>query len=130
LSGQLGQGFSALFLTSITVLNAFREVSDTLIEIQTYKDQITAVKRKYSAAKNAEYLGKMRYDKGVSSYLEVLETERTLFDVELELSATTQEYYNSYVRFYKALGGGWISKQEEQEVIENEAQQEGSEDSE
>ncbi len=120
----------ALYEYELTVLNAFREVSDTLIEIQTYKDQITAVKRKYSAAKNAEYLGKMRYDKGVSSYLEVLETERTLFDVELELSATTQEYYNSYVRFYKALGGGWISRQEEQEVIEYEAQQEGSEDSE
>jgi len=66
----------------------------------------------------------------VSSYLEVLETERALFDVELELSATTREYYNSYVRLYKALGGGWISREEEQEAIEHEAKEEGSKDSE
>ena len=59
----------------------------------------------------------MRYDKGVSSYLEVLETERALFDVELQLSATTQQYYNSYVGLYKALGGGWISEQEELDAI-------------
>ena len=120
----------ALYEYELTVLNAFREVSDSLNEIQTYRNQIAAVKRKYSAAKNAEYLGKMRYDKGVSSYLEVLETERALFDVEFELSATTQQYYNSYVRFYKALGGGWISSEEEQEATKHEAQQEGSEDSE
>lgn len=120
----------ALYEYELTVLNAFREVSDSLNEIQTYRNQIAAVKRKYSAAKNAEYLGKMRYDKGVSSYLEVLETERALFDVEFELSATTQEYYNSYVRFYKALGGGWISSEEEQEATKHETQQEGSEDSE
>lgn len=120
----------ALYEYELTVLNAFREISDSLTEIQTYDDQIEAVKRKYSAAKNAEYLGKMRYDKGVSSYLEVLETERALFDVELELSATTQEYYNSYVRLYKALGGGWISEEEELEVLEHEAKESGTESSE
>jgi len=64
--------------------------------------------------------------KGVSGYLEVLETERALFDVELELSATTQEYYNSYVRLYKALGGGWVSREEEREVIDSGAQDSGA----
>jgi multidrug efflux system outer membrane protein len=54
----------------------------------------------------------LRYDKGVTSYLEVLENERTLFDVGLELSELKQQFYNAYVRLYKALGGGWLTKAE------------------
>jgi len=48
----------------------------------------------------------------VTSFLEVLDNERILFDVELELSQIQQDYLNAYVRLYKALGGGWISKEE------------------
>lgn len=102
----------ALYGYQNTVLNAFREVSDTLIEIQTYKAQIEALKRQTKAAANADYLSKLRYDQGFSSYLEVLDSERALFSVLLDLSQITQEYYNSYVRLYKALGGGWISPEE------------------
>jgi len=102
----------ALYQYENTVLVAFREVADALNEIQTFKEQIASVKRKYEAAKNADALAKLRYDKGFSDYLLVLETERTLFDVGLELSELTQQYYNSYVRLYKALGGGWLSREE------------------
>jgi multidrug efflux system outer membrane protein len=95
-----------------TVLNAFREVEDALIEVQTIKEQLEAKSRQFLAAKNANRLSKMRYDLGVTSYLEVLESERTLFNVELELSETKQLTLNSYIKLYKALGGGWISKEE------------------
>ena len=101
-----------LYFYENRVLNAFREVADALNEIQTYKRQISSVERKYTAAKNAAFLSKLRYDKGVTSYLEVLETERTLFSVGLELSELRQQFYNSYVKLYKALGGGWLSKEE------------------
>jgi multidrug efflux system outer membrane protein len=112
----------ALYQYENTVLLAFRDVSDALTEIQTYRKQISSTERRLAAAQNANTLGKLRYDKGVSSYLEVLETERSLFAVGLELSELTQEYYNSYVRLYKALGGGWISKEEmEQAKAEEEA---------
>jgi multidrug efflux system outer membrane protein len=102
----------ALYRYENSVLFAFREVSDALNEIQTYKIQISAVERKLKAAENAAALSKMRYDKGVTSYLEVLEMERTLFDVGLELSELKQQFYNAYVRLYKALGGGWLTKAE------------------
>ena len=95
-----------------TVLNAFREVEDALIEVQTIKEQLEAKSRQFLAAKNANRLSRMRYDLGVTSYLEVLESERTLFNVELELSETKQLTLNSYIKLYKALGGGWISKEE------------------
>lgn len=113
----------ALYRYENRVLFAFREVSDALNDIQTYKKQISTVERKYKAAENAAFLSKMRYDKGVTSYLEVLDTERTLFDVGLEFSELKQRFYNAYVRLYKALGGGWLTKAEmEQTQHQPEAQ--------
>ena len=113
----------ALYRYENRVLLAFREVSDALNDIQTYKEQISTVERKLKAAENAARLSNMRYDKGVTSYLEVLDTERTLFDVELELSQLKQEFYNAYVRLYKSLGGGWLTKAEmEQTQHQPEAQ--------
>jgi multidrug efflux system outer membrane protein len=102
----------ALLAYERTVLVAFKEVEDALVEIKTYREQISSVTRKFKAAKNAADLSKERYDKGVTSYLEVLETERTLFSVELELSELQQLYHKAYVKLYKALGGGWISREE------------------
>ncbi len=102
----------ALYQYEYTVINAFREVEDALIDVQTYKEQLEALTRQYVAAKNAEKLSRMRYDLGVTSYLEVLESERTLFNAELQLSEIRQSTFNSYIRLYKALGGGWISKEE------------------
>jgi multidrug efflux system outer membrane protein len=102
----------ALYQYQNTVLLAFKEVEDALSEVHTYDDQIASIERQHKAAKNAAALSKMRYDKGVTSYLEVLETERQYFSAGLELSQVKQEYLNAYVRLYKALGGGWLSKEE------------------
>ena len=111
----------ALYRYENTVLNAFREVEDALIEIQTYKEQIAAKRRQVAAASNAAQLSRERYDQGITSYLEVLETERSWFNAELELSDVKRAYLSSYIKLYKALGGGWISEEEmdsANEVIE------------
>jgi len=102
----------ALYNYENTVLIAFKEVEDALNEIYTYKKQVSAVKEQFKAAKNAARLSRLRYDKGVTSYLEVLDSERTLFSVGLEFSDVKQQFYNAYVKLYKSLGGGWISKEE------------------
>jgi len=102
----------ALFSYEFTILNAFREVEDALIEVETYKEQLASFQRKNKAAANAERLSLERYDKGVTSYLEVLDSQRTSFNVGLELSQIEQQYLNAYVKLYKALGGGWISTEE------------------
>ena len=100
----------ALYSYQNTVLTAFKEVEDALSEVHTYDDQTASIERQYNASKNADSLSNMRYDRGVTSYLEVLETERQLFAAGLDLSTTKQEYLNAFVRLYKALGGGWLSK--------------------
>jgi len=94
------------------VLNAFRETEDALISITSYKDQLEAVVRQRDAAANAAMLSRARYDEGLTSYLEVLDSERTLFDASLNASATLQARLNAYVDLYKAIGGGWISEEE------------------
>jgi multidrug efflux system outer membrane protein len=94
------------------VLQAFRETEDALIAVSTLQDQLIAVERQRIAAENAYKLSKARYDEGMTSYLEVLDSERTLFDASLNASSVLQQRLNSYVNLYKVLGGGWISKDE------------------
>jgi outer membrane protein, multidrug efflux system len=96
------------------VLEAFRETEDALISITTYRDELIAVLRQRVAAENAYVLSKARYDEGLTSYLEVLDAERSLFDASLYASETTRYRLSSYVYLYKSLGGGWISPEEKQ----------------
>jgi multidrug efflux system outer membrane protein len=101
-----------------TILQAFREVDDALVEIQTLDKESSARERQMAAAQNAADLSHERYDGGVTSYLEVLDSERSKFDAELAASQTYQQYLNAYVFLYKALGGGWLSSAEEKAFIQ------------
>ncbi len=105
-----------------TVIQAFREVEDALIEIDTYRRQLEIKQEELNAARNAAALSRERYDGGVSSYLEVLDSERTLFNVELELSQVRQLWLSSYVKLYNALGGGWITPEEEKQAAQPETE--------
>ena len=109
----------ALFNYQEVVLTAFREVEDALVEVDTYKMESDASQRKMAAAENAYKLSFERYDKGISSYLEVLDSQRTLFSAQLEYSQNRQLYFNAYVNLYKALGGGWLSRRTD--AVENAA---------
>ena len=90
-----------------TVLRAFAEVEDALVAVRTYRREHEARVRQVVAARNAARLSRARYDGGVTSYLEVLDIERSLFNAELSESQTLRLYINSVIELYKALGGGW-----------------------
>jgi multidrug efflux system outer membrane protein len=92
----------------LIILEAFADVENALIEIDTYKREHEARRRQMESAENATKLSKARYDGGVASYLEVLESERSLFDAQQAAAETKQLELNSYVALYKALGGGWV----------------------
>ena len=94
-------------------LQAFKEVEDALISIHTLKKELIAQQQRSIAAINAEMLSYERYDKGQTSYLEVLESERQSFEAQLARSQTKAALLNAYVALYKALGGGWLSPAEE-----------------
>ncbi|GJM28273.1 MAG: membrane protein [Cyclobacteriaceae bacterium] len=109
----------ALYAYEFTVITAFREVEDALVEISTLKEELVARRDHVAAAQNAQYLSTERYDKGVTSYLEIIESQRQAFEAQLNLSDTIQQLFNAYVKLYKALGGGWLTEEEMQLTIEN-----------
>jgi len=99
-------------------LQAFKEVEDALISIETLREELLAQEQRYVAAMNAEYLSAERYDKGQTSYLEVLESQRQSFEAQLSYSETRRNLFGAHIALYKALGGGWLSPEEEQAFIE------------
>ncbi|MBT8048496.1 MAG: efflux transporter outer membrane subunit [Xanthomonadales bacterium] len=99
----------------LTVLRSFQEVDDALIEISTYRQEAEAREAQVRAASSAAMLSRARYDGGVTSYLEVLESERSLFRAELLASSTRRAQVVSIVGLYKALGGGWVNDASEAE---------------
>ena len=99
----------ALYGYEQSVLNAFGEVEDALIDIDTYGREREARIRQREAAANAALLSRDRYDGGQAAYLEVLDTERSLFSAELEATAVKKNQISAYIYLYKALGGGWIT---------------------
>jgi len=106
-----------------TVITAFKEVEDALVEISTLKEEKEARQEHVTAAKNAQNLSAERYDKGVTSYLELIESQRQAFEAQLNLSDVTQKLFNGYVKLYKALGGGWLSEGEMDAAAQAQTQQ-------
>jgi len=90
------------------VLSAFRETEDALVTIETLNRELVFVQKQVNSAQNAAKLSRERYDGGVTSYLEVLEAERTLFNIELYYSELLQRRMTGYTDLYKTLGGGWV----------------------
>ena len=90
------------------VVSAFRETEDALINIRTLEQELVFVENQVKSSTNAAKLSRARYDGGVTSYLEVLEAERTLFEIELYYTELLQRRRASYNGLYKSLGGGWI----------------------
>ena len=97
-----------------TVIQAFKEVEDALITVRTKKAELQAREQQMRAALNTRRLSQKRYDGGVTSYLEVLESDRSAFEAELVYAQARQELLSSYILLYKALGGGWITPAEEE----------------
>jgi multidrug efflux system outer membrane protein len=88
-------------------------VDDALIGVDTYLREVASRERQKLAAINAAKLSRARYDGGQTAYLEVLDTERSMFNAELESSAAKGALLSSYLYLYKALGGGWITPDEQ-----------------
>jgi multidrug efflux system outer membrane protein len=90
-----------------TVQNAFREVSDSLIAYQRTQEFRAKQQERTQAHRDATDMANVRYDGGVTSYLEVLYNEQELFNAELGLAQARRNELLSVVQLYRSLGGGW-----------------------
>ena len=89
------------------VLGAFRDVSDSLVEYAKRRESRVQQEALTFAARDATRLANIRYTGGVTTYLEVLDSDRQLFEAELFLVRNQRDELLAVVRLYKALGGGW-----------------------
>jgi len=93
-------------------LNALREVEDAMVSVSTYKKEFTLRNEQMLESQEAVKLSWIRYEGGLTSYLEVLDLQRSLFSSQLKASETLQLQLNSTIRLYEALGGGWVPGQD------------------
>jgi multidrug efflux system outer membrane protein len=89
------------------VLTALQEAGDALVGVRTARDQLAAQETQAAALRRALDLATVRYQSGVSNYLEVLDAQRSLFDAQLAESQAALQELLAAVRLYKALGGSW-----------------------
>lgn len=90
-----------------TILVAFKEVEDSLVAIRTVGDQRKTQEDRVNALRSALNVATLRYQGGITSYVDVLLAKRNLFEAEYSLTATHRLHLVSVVQLYKALGGGW-----------------------
>jgi outer membrane protein, multidrug efflux system len=98
----------AMLQYHLTLIGAFRDVSDSLVEYRKRREARVQQEALAVAARDTTRLANFRYTNGVTTYLEVLDSERQLFDSELGLIRLQRDELLAVVRLYKALGGGWL----------------------
>jgi outer membrane protein, multidrug efflux system len=103
----------AVYSYQQTIQNAFREVDDALLDRSKSGQRLDALSRQLKALNNYARLARMRYDEGYTSYLEVLDADRSLFNVELAHSTSQNVLFRSLINIYKSMGGGWVTAADE-----------------
>ncbi|MGE4528355.1 MAG: efflux transporter outer membrane subunit [Rhodospirillaceae bacterium] len=88
------------------IQSAFREVADGLAARKTLVEQIAAQKALVAASEKSFFLSQARYDRGVSSYLEVLDAQRSLYAAQQTQIGLELTQLSNLVTLYKSLGGG------------------------
>ena len=97
----------ALLRYQQSIQQAYGEVADALVGVRKRKEVREQNEASVAAQRDALRLSTMRYEGGVASFLEVLVTERDLFDLELVLAQSWRDEILAVVQLYKVLGGGW-----------------------
>jgi multidrug efflux system outer membrane protein len=100
------------------ILNAFREVEDALVSVDTYQLEHEARVRQVDASRRALSSVEALYEGGLVSYQEVIDLQRGVFGAELQASQALQLHHSSIVQLYKALGGGWTPPEGWESVAE------------
>jgi len=97
----------ALIAYRQTIQRAFGDVSDALIGYQKFHEVRVRQEDTVADLQESVRLSNMRYKGGTTTYLEVLDGQRSLFSAELTLAQARGTEYQSLVQLYRALGGGW-----------------------
>ncbi len=90
-----------------TIQSAFREVSDALAGQATFGEQLRAQRAVADAEAERFNLSDLRYRSGASSYLDLLDAQRSLFIAQQQAVQANLQRLQNQVTLYRVLGGGW-----------------------
>jgi NodT family efflux transporter outer membrane factor (OMF) lipoprotein len=103
----MSQRNQALYGYEKTVRNAFREVNDSIDAIARLGEQLEELHGQEAVAQETLRIASNRYRNGYSSYLDVLDAQRTLFSTQLSEVQVKNSLLLAQIDLYRALGGGW-----------------------
>ncbi|ONG10773.1 hypothetical protein BXT92_09205 [Klebsiella pneumoniae] len=103
----MAQRNQALYSYEKTVRSAFKEVNDSLDAISRYGEQLSELQEQETVAQETLRIAQNRYRNGYSSYLDVLDAQRTLFSTQLSVVQVKNNLLLAQIDLYRALGGGW-----------------------
>lgn len=89
------------------VLQALQDVEDALAGLAATRERLATLERAGESARNASLLATQRHAAGLIDFVTVLDTQRTLLNVQDSIATARAELASAQVRLYKALGGGW-----------------------
>lgn len=98
----------ALFAYQQAIQAAFRDVENALVASGKSREQLASQARQVEALRTYARLARLRYDNGYTSFIEVLDAERSLFNAELNYTRTQGAVFTRLIDLYKATGGGWV----------------------
>ena len=97
----------ALVAYERTIQNAFREVSDALVQYRQTREIGRQRELLQATLKDRARLAYLRYRGGVGTLLNALDADRDLFEAELGFAQTKRDEFLALLQLYRALGGGW-----------------------
>jgi len=101
------QHAQALIAYRQTIQRAFGDVSDTLIDYDKLHQVRLRQQDTVADLQETVRISTLRYQGGTTTYLEVLDSQRSLYTAELTLASARGDEFRSLVQLYRALGGGW-----------------------
>ncbi len=93
-----------------TLLVALREVEDALVDLKGLARSRSALERALASSRDTRQLSSERFDKGLTSYLDIVDADRTVLQTRLALSQLEAQQRITLAALAKALGGGWSGK--------------------
>lgn len=91
------------------ILTALQEVENATVDVNAYARQRAAVSAALAAAQETSKLSRIRYEKGLASYFEVVDADRTVLTTRLLHAQLDGQRLTASVQLIRALGGGWGS---------------------
>jgi multidrug efflux system outer membrane protein len=107
----------ALLAYKKSIQQAFQEVSDALVAVRMLKEVALESEKQVRALSRQTELANQRFYGGATTYLEVLDSDRQLFESELRLTQDRANEFLAVISLYRALGGGWQAQDDPSSLV-------------